>query len=164
MKLLKITHSYYLDVERVEKGDNNCVFNVLPSKMNRNLSHYLKTQQDSQGYLYVLLKVNGKLKQYYIHRIIGTILVPNDNPLVKTQINHLDEDKSNNDPSNLVWCTAKENCNHGSRNKRISEGLKRYHSKRKKMQKLIDALDDLMSDDMEVDLPSLVLHRNQILS
>lgn len=36
-------------------------------------------------------------------------------------INHKDENKANNNAANLEWCTAKYNCNYGTRNKRISE-------------------------------------------
>ena len=34
------------------------------------------------------------------------------------------EDKQNNNVTNLQWCTYKQNNNYGTRNKRISEKLK----------------------------------------
>ena len=39
----------------------------------------------------------------------------------KKEVNHIDENKLNNHFLNLEWCTSKENANHGTRNKRISE-------------------------------------------
>ena len=38
------------------------------------------------------------------------------------EINHKDENKTNNCINNLEWVTHKDNCNHGTRNQRISEG------------------------------------------
>ena len=38
----------------------------------------------------------------------------------KLDVNHLDEDKSNNHIDNLQWITHKDNCNYGTRNQKIS--------------------------------------------
>ena len=72
-----------------------------------------------QGYLRVNLCKNGIRRSYYIHRLVSTAFIPN--PDKKPQVNHIDEDKTNNTAENLEWCTAKENNNYGTRTKRSSE-------------------------------------------
>lgn len=49
------------------------------------------------------------------------------------EIAHLDDNKHNNRPDNLIAATHKQNCNLGNRNKKISEALKAYHAKKKQI-------------------------------
>ena len=42
-----------------------------------------------------------------VHRLFARAFVPNPRNL--PQVNHLDEDKANYRPSNLAWCSAREN-------------------------------------------------------
>ena len=74
----------------------------------------LKSGKNRGGYLYVNLCKNGKYKTHKIHRQVAQAFIPN--PENKPEINHIDEDKSNNVISNLEWSTRKENVNHGTRN------------------------------------------------
>ena len=71
------------------------------------------------GYLRLCLYKNNKNKDLLLHRIIATAFI--DNPDEKPQVNHIDENKLNNDLSNLEWCTERENAIHGTRIKRIAE-------------------------------------------
>ena len=79
----------------------------------------LKPQLHHSGYLGLRLCENNKQKYLYLHRIIATAFI--DNPDEKPQVNHIDENKLNNDLSNLEWCTERENAIHGTRTKRIAE-------------------------------------------
>lgn len=74
---------------------------------------FLKLSTDSEGYLKVCLyKDNGK-KQYYIHRLVAMAYLPNPENL--PQINHKDENKTNNCLQNLEWCDSKYNNNYGTK-------------------------------------------------
>ena len=67
----------------------------------------------NNGYAHIQLFRGGQGKIHLVHRIVATVFIPN--PDRKPQVNHIDEDKMNNNVSNLEWVTAKENMNHGTR-------------------------------------------------
>lgn len=63
-------------------------------------------QSNNNGYKTVT--INGKTT--YVHRLIAITFIPNPNNL--PCINHKDENKSNNNVSNLEWCTYEYNSNY----------------------------------------------------
>jgi hypothetical protein len=67
---------------------------------------------NSRGYKYVCLCKDGSKKHEYIHRLVAMHFLINDRNC--SQINHKDENKSNNNLSNLEWCTPSENINYGN--------------------------------------------------
>ena len=89
----------------------------------RNKVRIMKPVADKRGYLRVFLRKNNSLKTLFIHRLVTQAFLPNPNNL--PQVNHKDEDKTNNNVSNLEWCDAKYNANYGTRNEKIVEA----HSK-----------------------------------
>lgn len=72
----------------------------------------LKFSINPKGYCIVVFSINGKEKGFGVHQIVARQFVQNDNPEFKTQVNHLDGDKTNNHVENLEWVTAKENMRH----------------------------------------------------
>lgn len=78
----------------------------------------LSPRTTNNGYLDVCLHKCGHKKYITIHRLVALAFV--DNPHNYPQVNHKDEDKTNNVYTNLEWCTGKYNSNYGSRNKKIS--------------------------------------------
>jgi len=87
----------------------------------------LKALKTSGGYLSVSLCKDGEDKHYAIHRLVMLAFV-GECPK-GMEINHIDENKQNNCLSNLEYVTPSENCNHGTRNNRISLSSKHPKSK-----------------------------------
>ena len=81
----------------------------------------LKQCKDKDGYAYLNLYEENKAYLMKVHRLVAQAFIPN--PENKTDVNHIDENKTNNHVSNLEWMTHKENCNHGTRNERMSKTL-----------------------------------------
>lgn len=82
-------------------------------------------------YLKVALQLNRKRKEFYVHRLVALTFIDNIDKENLTFVNHIDENKQNNNVSNLEWCDRLYNNNHGTRNKRIKE-TKNLHRKNDK--------------------------------
>lgn len=78
---------------------------------------------DRFGYKSVTLRINRKQVSKRVHRLVAEAFIPNPDNL--PQVNHKDEDKTNNCVENLEWCDAKYNSNYGTRGKRIGEKLEK---------------------------------------
>lgn len=79
----------------------------------------LKGCKNTDGYHRVILYKNSVSSTKTIHRLVAQAFIPN--PENKSDVNHIDEDKANNNVNNLEWSTRKENINHGTRNERNSK-------------------------------------------
>jgi len=102
----------------------------------------MKTQKLNNGYYSVGLTLNGVTKRFLVHRLVAEAFIPNPDKL--PQVNHKDEDKSNNIVDNLEWCTFEYNLYYGSHFQRCgfskrgiprSEETKRKISETKRNQK-----------------------------
>jgi len=71
------------------------------------------TKTKSVYYKRVKLHKNGKYTRFLVHRLVAMHFMPN--PKNKPQVNHIDNNTTNNTAENLEWCTASENMQH-SRN------------------------------------------------
>lgn len=73
------------------------------------------------GYLYVDLWSNNKVKKYAIHRMIAETFIPN--PQNKPTVDHIDGNRTNNAIENLRWATYSEQNSrfntHGVRSEKI---------------------------------------------
>ena len=72
------------------------------------LSNKLIKRSLTRGYYQVGLYKNNVEKKLYLHRLIALTFIPN--PENKPVVDHIDENKLNNNISNLRWVTHSENC------------------------------------------------------
>lgn len=68
----------------------------------------LRPGKHRQGYLQVALCKDGNQKTVYVHRLVAQAFIENYDDS-KTDINHRNEDKSDNKVSNLEYCDAQYN-------------------------------------------------------
>ena len=107
-------------------------------------SKILSLLKGEYGYIQVNLYCNGKNKKCLVHRLVIEAFLPNPDNL--PEVNHLDEDKTNNRVDNLEWCDRKYNLSYGSRQERYrntmlengywtglskDEYIKKYYEKNK---------------------------------
>ena len=107
----------FVKIEGFEKYEVSNLGRVRNAKSGR----ILKPHLIQSGYLKHSLYGYDKRKNLLLHRILATAFI--DNPEGKPCVNHIDENKLNNDLSNLEWCTERENVIHGTRTKRAAEKL-----------------------------------------
>jgi len=77
-----------------------------PKKSN-NEGKFLKQKITKNGYCEVNFSKKGKVKSFYVHRLVAFAFI--NNPESKPQVNHKDSDKTNNNINYLEWVSCSEN-------------------------------------------------------
>ena len=96
----------------------------------RSLTRYRKVIKPhiiNSGYYQYQLWHNGKCRVAFGHRLVAQAFVPN--PYGFNVVNHIDENKLNNNADNLEWVTHADNCRYGTAIARRTQHLD--YSKRK---------------------------------
>ena len=78
--------------------------NVKSMKKNKEL--ILRKHVGTSGYMIVVFCVNSKAKTLMIHRLVADAFIGDSNG---RQVNHIDENKLNNNASNLEYVSGREN-------------------------------------------------------
>ena len=86
---------------------------------NTGRAELMTPSENTDGYFKVNLRKNGENKTCYVHRLIAQTFIPNPENL--PEVNHIDEDKTNNRVDNLEWKWHKDNINHGTHNERSAK-------------------------------------------
>ena len=81
----------------------------------------LKKSLHKTGYRVVSLHKDMKTVVCYVHRLVANAFLPKEEGYY--EINHKDEDKSNNAVDNLEWCDRQYNVAYGTGRKRAGESI-----------------------------------------
>lgn len=93
------------------------------NRIYRQKEKILKQNIGTKGYMSVMLyDADHKSKRIMVHILVARAFISNTYNLC--QVNHKDEDKSNNCADNLEWCTSKYNNNYGTKRSRLSLSLR----------------------------------------
>ena len=74
---------------------------------NNKSGRILKNRKDKLGYLSVIISKNEVKKYYLIHRLVAITFI--ENLEQKLEVDHIDNNKINNNFTNLRWCSRQEN-------------------------------------------------------
>lgn len=85
----------------------------------KGISKILKQGLEKGGYLRISLSKNKKSKTKAVHRLVAEAFIPNPDNL--PQVNHKNEDKTDNNVNNLEWCNVSYNINYGTRTERCGK-------------------------------------------
>lgn len=102
----------------------------------------LKPGNNGGGYLCVFLCKNGKVKKFFVHRLVAETFL--ENPENFPQVNHIDENKQNNVVTNLEWCSSQYNMTYNNKHLRNAKKIACY--KDNKLVKIYDAIVDVEND------------------
>ena len=112
--------------------DDYEILSVYPFTIRRKDNHLeVKERIISLGYK----QVNLNMKLYYKHRLIALQFIPNDDPINKNIVDHINRDKTDNHLSNLRWCSSSTN----NINRTINNGIQ------------YEFVDDISNEAMMID-------------
>lgn len=117
-KLESINFDYY------EFDENEGIYS-------KHFKRFCKGTPNKDGYITVWLKtIDGKKDSFKYHRVMCYVFNPRPKefeniPYEELDVNHKNQNPSDNRASNLEWCTTEYNVNYGNGNQKRSETCKK---------------------------------------
>lgn len=111
---------------------------------------------NNKGYHHIILCKSGEKKSFLVHRLVASAFIPCKDPSLT--VNHIDENRTNNEVENLEWCTLSQNIkmyneNHpdrfkhrqykGSRNRSFSKRLIKQMTKDGTIVRMWESITDI---------------------
>ena len=107
------------EIWKTIKGFENYAVSTLGRVRNLNRRRMMKPVKTRKGYFQIGLCLDGKRKWKLVHRLVAETFISNLDK--NSDVNHINEIKSDNRIENLEWLDHKENLNYGTRTKRMAE-------------------------------------------
>ena len=92
---------------RIIKDFENYSISNFGNVRNDKTDRILKQGKNKRGYCIICLMKDNKKSSKRVHRLVGLSFIPN--PLNKSSIDHIDNNITNNNISNLRWASCQEN-------------------------------------------------------
>lgn len=101
----------------------------------------ISTPLNDDGYPAFNFCYAGKNKAARVHQVVARAFIPNPDKL--PEVNHKDEDKTNNHVTNLEWCTREYNMNYGTG----LERMQKHPNQKKRFEESKRAIVGIKIDD-----------------
>lgn len=102
-------------VRSLDRYDNRGIFHK---------SQIIKPKEHPRGYYGISLWKEGKQSQFLVHRLVAQAFIPNENDM--PDINHRNENKTDNRADNLEWCDKEYNNNYGQHHEKHNSAIGWY--------------------------------------
>jgi len=100
------------------------------------------------GYVVINLIKDKKQTTFYLHKLVAGHFIQQDGDVLKSEVNHIDGNKQNNNVDNLEWCTSSFNSKHA-----YDTGLTKIGSERTSSK---------LTEDLVRKIPELIKNGNTI--
>ena len=100
-------HGQVRSIQRIDRDIHGRPYGVFGGILN--------VSTDRKGYPRFILRKDGKIKSWAVHRAVVLAFGPPQPSPEARYINHIDANRENNHISNLEWCTPQENTQHAQR-------------------------------------------------